>query len=117
MAELRLLSGSCVSLVIMSLLTPNTGNYSYTLSEEEEAYHNMLGSINAIISNNDQIIAQNMLDTCLRVTSRGGKTKKVNARRACTILDSASPPEDQFQGLYPVLLYTLRLLTLTYSSC
>jgi len=55
--------------------------------------------INAIISNGDQIVAQKVLETCLRVTSRGAKRKdtNMNATRTGAALDSARSSEDQFQ--------------------
>ena len=59
-----------------------------------------LRRINAIISNGDQIVAQQTLETCLRVTSRGarGKDTNSNATRTTAVLDSAKSSEDQFQG-------------------
>ena len=75
----------------------------------EEAHG--FGSITAIISSGDQIVARQTLETRLRVTSRGAKPKTVNATRTGPSLDSARSLDDLIlQGVLRLLFYTLQLL-------
>ena len=72
------------------------------------------GSITAIISSGDQIVARQPLETRLRVTSRGAKTKTVNATRTGPSLDPARSLEDLIiQGVLRLLFHTLQLLIRT----
>jgi hypothetical protein len=77
-----------------------------------------LHRINAIISNGNQIVAQQALETCFRVTSRGvkGKGTSINATRTGAVLDSARSSEYQFQGMVYYYSPTLPLLILTMHS-
>ena len=73
-----------------------------------------MGSITAIISGGDQIVARQTLETHLRVTSRGAKTKNVNVTRTGSSLDSARSSEDLIiPGVLPLLFHTFRLLIRT----
>ena len=69
------------------------------------------GSITAIISSGDQIVARQPLETRLRVTSRGAKTNNFNATRASSRLDFAKSSEAPIiQGVLRLLFHPLRLL-------
>jgi len=78
-----------------------------------------LGSITAIISSGDQIVAWQTLETHLRVTSRGAKTKDVNAARTGSSFDSTRPLQVLIiPGVWPLLFNTLQLLIRTmHRSC
>ena len=70
-----------------------------------------MGSITAIISSGDQIVARQPLETRLRITSRGAKARNVNATSTGSSSGSARSSEDLIiQGVLHLPFHTFRLL-------
>jgi hypothetical protein len=87
----------------MGFQTLNTGKYSSTHPRRGGSW---LGSISAIFSSGDQIVYRKTLETRLRVTSRGAKTRNVKATGTGAILDSARSSEGPvLQGVFRLPLH------------